>query len=425
MRALDASRRDRLTALLLTGPVLFFPFTRGYYIFYVVLLAFGLWSLVRSPDRDFVRRLGAMTAAIVLPLLASVVGRQDGLPAVQASAILVPAVAFFMAYGAATLVRDASPAATNLIGWLITFSVSAWVLGAVAQLVWGMDLYSLKSTAFAVERGRITSFFTSPTKFGYYLAPFGLISMFFLLEQGRKWMPWVLALAFAVMTALSGSRYGLMMLLVGLAIFLVVYVRRHAPGKLIPIGVGALGTGVLAFVVLMTTSAAFNARVLQTVQGLLHMDYQSWNLALTYRLDVWEPTVRLIGDHWLFGVGPGVLAEVVGSYLPPESYFIVHDIKILNAHQIVLEVLVAAGVIGLVGFLAMYFWLCVFIARLPKGMGYGFLLAFVLLWLPFGTQRDFYASEMMLNSFFLIGLGLGLVARSGVQSPRQHDDAVA
>jgi O-antigen ligase len=118
------------------------------------------------------------------------------------------------------------------------------------------------------------------------------------------------------------------------------------------------------------------------------------------------------------GVGPGDLDTAVRPFLQPGNVFI--PLKVFHAHQVLLDVQAAAGIIGLAAFLAFYgcaVWRFIRLSAQGISLQWAWLLVFLLLWFPVNSHHGFYSSEMVLLTFFVLGLGLATPRAASAGAP--------
>jgi O-antigen ligase len=199
----------------------------------------------------------------------------------------------------------------------------------------------------------------------------------------------------------------------GYGFFLMIFVLVAAcgipPRPRLTLLLGAPVALLLLATLMFTFNQSFQSRLLQTAAVLQQFDRDTVNRALSLRLDVWEPALAMAAERWVVGYGPSEFERQVGEHLAADSPF-AGETRIMHAHQVLIEILLGTGVVGLAAFLAYYAWLMRYLWLQRRGaasFGWGCLLAFLLLWLPFGSQKDFYSSEQLLVSFYLLGLGFG------------------
>lgn len=394
--------------LMVAGPVVFFPFSRGYYIFYVLMLAFGLGrSGLAALWRDC-QGLRLATLAVIVPMLVVIaaLGLTTGqVERLWLEKVVIALVAAVMGMATACLAREQQTA--TVASWLVVAGILSWMIDGLWQLATG---YSVSGQPML---GRLTSYFSSPYKFGFFVSFMALLPVFFFYQRRRgAWLAIVMMAAAGLVAASAGSRFGALGWLAGLGVLALLMIRglplwqRLAICLGLPLLLGALLAGLHA------TNQSFAARMNQTAGVLQGWDYSRVNAASSGRLDIWFPAVELARDHWLWGVGPSQVTDAIKPYLGPDNIYRVKGIKIFHTHQVLLEIWLGAGLLGVAAFLAFYAWLCTWLWRNrdQPGLGWACLLVWALVWLPFGTQLDFYASEMLLWSFYMLGLGFGLDA---------------
>lgn len=402
-----------LRGLVLAGPIVFFPLSRAYYLFYLLILITGLsraglGSLWRQ-HAGLRLALLAFALPILITLLAHLLSGA-GLEKVWLEKLAVFTLAGLMGLGAAGLARE--PGTARAAQLLIVLAILSWMADGTWQLLTGS---SISGQALALGN-RLTAYFSHPMKFGFFIGVLALLPAFYLVPRrhGRLAATLLLALA-AVLTMAGGSRYGLLAFLLGVACFALLQSLALPLRQRWALWLGGPLLAALALVASYQLIPALQSRVDQSAQLLEGISYDSVNKASSHRLDIWYPTVELAKDHWAFGVGPGSFTEAVKPYLGADNIYVQKGINIMHTHQVMLETWVATGIIGLLAFLAYYLWLARRLAATASSrasMGWGCLLVFALLWFPLGTQHNFYASEMVLLSFYLLGLGFG-----GLQPP--------
>jgi putative inorganic carbon (HCO3(-)) transporter len=67
---------------------------------------------------------------------------------------------------------------------------------------------------------------------------------------------------------------------------------------------------------------------------------------------IWQSTLSLISDRWLLGYGPGTFDFVFAARFPPGTLYDGADLIVSDPHNLILNQLMATGVVGLVAFLA-------------------------------------------------------------------------
>lgn len=396
-------------ALMVAGPVLTFPFSRAYYVFYVLILA---TALLRCGLPALWRQAPVLRMAVyglLLPMLLSILaltlvyghGEKDWW-----SRLGIMTLAALLGLATMAQARQAQ-AQGPWLAWLLVAAVGSWVLDGLWQLATG---YSLSGQAMI---GRLTAYFSHPYKFGFFISFLSFLPVFYLYQRRgyrASWLAVVVLLLSGLVVFSAGSRFGMVSWLLGVGVLALLAIRHWSRWQRwsvilgLPLLLLALLSGLYA------VNDAFAQRAQASMLVLQKHDYDTINQASSSRLDIWYPAVSLLQDHWVLGVGPGKISEVIKPYLGDDNIYKKQDIKIFHAHQVVLGVWLGAGLAGVLGFLAFFFWVCRWLwrERAQAGLGWACVMIWVLAWFPLGTHLDFYASEMMLWSFYMLGLGLGL-----------------
>jgi len=410
---MQTTTRDTLFGALLAAPIVAFPFARSYLIFYVAIILTALIARRTLPAMRAERDLTLGVALLAGPVLITVIalgvstGNIERVWLEKLGLILIAGLLGFSIVGLSTAPRSRDIAAA-IIGLTILF----WIFDGLVQLLFGKDLFGIAANTQSGGE-RIGAFFDNPYRYGYFIAFLAALPAFWLLSQSRGRLLGSLALISGGSVALAGgSRYA--MLGYSLLAMIFVLVMTHGlptsqrKGLLIgaPIALAAL-VGLL-----LLASPSLQQRIADTLIILDGVDRHALNLALSHRLDIWEPALALASDNWLFGAGPSQITTAIKPYLPIESVYVTQNIDVMHAHQVLIEVLVGTGVIGLFCFIAYYARIGVVAWRQRSAsatFSWGCLLTFLLMWMPFGSQKDIYGSEQMLLSFYLLGLGFGFL----------------
>lgn len=404
-----------LKALVLAGPVLFYPFSRSYYAFYVFIL---VWALFQDGPRTLWRRALAPRLALLalgLPIVITTLGwlpRGGGEPGEWLGKAGVMVLGALLGLATVSIARDEG--VRRLAGVVLTVAVGSWVADGLLQLLTGHSLDCRGELSACVTDDRLSLYFGAKSKMAYVMGLLLFLPVAWLVSQRRLAAALGLLLAGGLVGLAGASRFTMLSWLVGSAALALVLLA-HAPlsprHKLLLLAGGPLLLLSLA-ILLYQANTTFQSRVDTTLLVFSGLDYATVNRGLSGRLDIWGPLLQMLREHWLFGVGPGTLDAGIRPYLEPGNLF--WNIKIFHAHQVVLDVAAATGIIGLAGFLAFYGWVVVLFVRASRegiDLRWGGLLVFLLMWFPLNSPNGFYSSEMMLMTFYMIGLGAG--ARAG------------
>lgn len=413
------SRNLMLKALVLGGPFLLFPFSRSFYVFFVAILVWGLieargtlWRQVQAP------RLALL--AFALPILFTVLGWtlfKGGPNPDWFGKIGVILLGSLLALATITLSRDER--IPSLAGAVISLAVGSWIIDGVLQLATGHSVDCRGELSACFTDDRVSLYFGDRAKLGYYMGLMIFFPACWLIGRRQLLAGIAVLLAGGAVALAGGSRFSMLAFFLGmlvLALTLVSQMRASLRLRLL-LAAGLPLMGLLLGVAFYGLNPAFQERVATTLVGFQGMDHAAWNRALSGRLDIWEPLLAMLRDNWLFGVGPGTLDAGIRPYLAEGNLFA--DLKIFHAHHVLLDVAAATGVLGLAAFLAFYAWVArefLRACRAPVDLRWAALLVFLLMWFPLNSPNGFYASDMMLLTFYVLGLGFGFRPAPGAAS---------
>jgi len=220
------------------------------------------------------------------------------------------------------------------------YGLQQWFSGTAALATWVDPESPLSKTT------RVYSFLGNPNLLAAYLVPavvFSLVAVF----AWRRWMPKLLAVtmvlvnsACLVLTFSRGGWIGMVFAVFALLLLLAhwwsIYLPRFWRTWALPLVMGSAAAAVVLAVVLLEP---LRDRVSSIFAG-------RGDSSNNFRINVWMSVLEMIQDRPLLGIGPGNVAfnKIYPLYQRPRF-------SALSAYSILLEVLVEAGVIGMVSFL--------------------------------------------------------------------------
>jgi putative inorganic carbon (hco3(-)) transporter len=204
----------------------------------------------------------------------------------------------------------------------------------VYKLTWLNSVYSALPSIRSFSWGRQG---LQPNQTGAILAVFTAFALAVALlprcSRGKRRAALGLAVAGTVVVFMTGSRAALAGLVVVYLAVLVIR-TRHV--------VWAWAWGVVILGITLFTSGQYS-RVL----GFFVHD-EGLDTKLASRLDIWSSALRGIQDHFFTGIGLGVFNQVIPARYP---YHVVGlSFPVSQAHNLFLDVALAIGVPGLIGF---------------------------------------------------------------------------
>jgi len=219
---------------------------------------------------------------------------------------------------------------------LFVYCSSALMTGAVGlyQFLSGQIDVTWTDTELFENMGRVYSTFDNPNVYGVYLLlviPVAF-AMIFLCQRmvGRVYYAGTCAVLL-VNLGLTYSR-GCYLALMVAALIMIVCVMK----KLLLLSIPAVAA--LPFVLPETVIARFSS-----ITNLA-------DTSTSYRLNIWQGAVRLLGDFWALGIG---LGEAAFQKVYPK--YALNAIVAPHAHNLYLQIMLEMGIAGLLTFAAAIF----------------------------------------------------------------------
>lgn len=195
---------------------------------------------------------------------------------------------------------------------------------------------------------RLTAFYLSPNHLGMYLAPGIIFGLYFLIKA-------ISGKAFSNKTLVHGVLLSVMILALYftysyatcVALFLALFtclffIKNH--GKLFLIGIVSLIIFAITFFVFQKDTVKFSS-----------LENLSSRSSLASRQTIWKVSTLLIKESPIFGIGPGNFQT---AYLSKQSLFQPYlEWAVPQPHNIFLAFWLQAGIIGIVGFLMLLFFI--------------------------------------------------------------------
>lgn len=291
-------------------------------------------------------------------------------------------------------------ACANLLRDPRVYRAALWALIVGCAIRASLPLLGLSQSVSAKGVERVAALNQNPNQSAQVLA-MGLLALIGLAyaqhRRGRAVRPltWVAAALIAVGIIQTGSRGGLVTTAIGVFVFLGSGPTLQA--RLRNLLVGAVLLGGLGFLALQ--SEVMRARVEKTVESG-HM---------SGRDRIWPIAVEMILERPVLGWGPTANKRELASRLNDS----LHDSR--DTHNIVLDVLTTAGLLGAIPFL-LATWLCLHAAWRARAGPRGVLpLALVLALLASNMTQNRLASPL-----FWMVMALGFASKSaGDESERR------
>ena len=294
------------------------------------------------------------------------------------------------------------------LGWVMAGTsviCGFWILDALWQFQTGADWFGFPYT----EGERLTGMFYTG-RIGGALAIFAPLAFESVRWASRRWR-WTPALLvpYLLVIALSGTRTSwgsLAIATMGYLLYLAFWAERPPPGSTRrPLKDVVTVTAVIVLVASLATFgwprvaerawATVQPRI-ESLSGLWSGDRQKIELAVSFRLSIWETALKMWSEHWLNGVGPRGFQRAYQEYNPETDYYLLHDGRYGAAktpHFQLLEIATETGSIGLLGYLILATVFLRSLGRLERASfrsTFPFALALIVALFPFSGHMAFY-----------------------------------
>ncbi len=267
------------------------------------------------------------------------------------------------------------------------FVVAGWLIVIVYSVIFDWRL---------VAEGRIFATLGHPS----YLASYLVVSLFILLHFWRKWAVLWIGMTM-VMMIFSGSRAGLMALILGLNLYFLILKDRKARKIFL------ISELVVFLVALVTAVWWFDSSRFDLNADNL----RSWKS----RQIVWQAAVQTASERTLLGHGLESFGLVVPANLDPEigKYEAANSLPD-KAHNMILELMVNLGVMGIFWFLALVN-LFIYVARSLESRELKALFIATNLGLGLNNMLSFSTISDLVILVFVWALVIGLAAEKKVR----------
>ncbi len=395
----------RAGTLLMLGMLLAMPSKSLPTWFASIMALAGFWAFGRAPRKQFLDPLIRLAIGLFLCLwIPMLLALPDALNLERALQTTGPYLRFLgMALFVIDQARQAPMAPALLLGILCI--VSFWCLDALLQYFTGVDLFGLPGAP-----GSVYGVFYPEITLGHVAA--ALSPWYFhALYQWRHRAPWlaILLIPFVLTVLLSQRRAAWIMLALSTVIYL--WFTRHTLFERAAQRWRAVA-GALVLAIALAGAVLNDSGLQQRMHhtfGLFSGDYQTVNLATASRLNLWEAAWRMFTAHWLNGLGPRGYRFAYTEYSPPDDIF--HAEGQTHPHQLVLEVMVETGVIGLAGLVLFCVIAHRHLRRDPNlSMAWPGVLAVIVAAFPLNTHMAFYGSYWAGMFWWLVASALAHLA---------------
>jgi len=372
-----------LAVVLFTLFVALLPLTEAVHIVPLLLIIGSLLLWRQLSCFEAVKHYIMVALLMTLPVAFAAIGAYD----VERTLIDAVRIGLYFYAGMVLLKMNPEPLSlrlSDILFYLILIISLSWSLDAILQYLTGRNLLG-----FEYNNHRVTGVFYPKMRIGIVLAHLLPFSIEACRRLSIRWFSghwvWLLLIPILFVIFIGGSRSSWMvaaLAILGYMMFFVwqgtLSIRNVAVGCVL-----VLATGVLSYQFV----PQFQQRVDSTAQ-LFEMTEDSLNAATSMRGDVWRAAWTLFKESPVNGIGQGAMADMIEEqHLAKRGY--------PHAHFFGLDVLMYAGIIGFVAYIAAFALLLrrVWHAACAKRCGdFALTLAAMLMSMPINTHWGIYST---------------------------------
>jgi len=393
-------------ALLLSGSFWLLPFSRSFHLVLLAFLGMAIYRLFATP-LSFVlepaKKIWLLAnACFALPMLVSAFSSGD----------LEKPLTFFalqlMVCFSGFVVMDVSRNEL-MLKYFHRISLAVllfWTLDLLIQVTMGEDLFGFANDP------RPGIYFSSHFKFGFYYAALSPLLLFnpIFLRWPLKLTLFIYVLVLAVVLCCNARAAWLVFSFVSFLWFGLLL--RQGLVKVWQLALFVAGVAAV-FIALLTGNNDFKQRVATLLPMLSSI--HSVQDVIPVRSSLWVSIGSMINAKPWFGSGAGNFETAYVLYadqeLGPDKVF-------PHAHQVILDILVGTGILGLAGWLILHAALLkLWFQSNSRSLALPIILIPFLMWFPLNTHRGIYTSELMQFTWLWLAMGIGILTQAS--SPRE------
>ena len=281
--------------------------------------------------------------------------------------------------------------------------VVMWCADALWQLATAHNVLG-----FPIHGSRLTGIFHPRYRLGIVLA--ALLPLYLELVRqllSRSVAAWLLVPPTLIVIILNGTRSAWLMMMLGLAGYLV-YLAFRDP-RVFSLRSLLMASAVAVLIIFAASHFPPLANRAQALTSLITTDWEAIDIATQRRVSIWVPGVDMAKSHWLNGVGPRGFRYAFLTTAPGDNFWMKRDPPgVTHQHLHGLEVVSETGILGLAGY-GLAFVIFFRMIRNPRAgaaLSTPLILCALVVIFPLNAHVALYASFWSSVIWWLISLGL-------------------
>ncbi len=311
-----------------------------------IVAAVMLYRREISISRQGYRLFTLTFIAIWIPMLLSVV---DADVATKAAKSTLGYLRFYLA-GLFIIWVLQHRAQRNLLIKLISLLLLFWIGDALLQLWLGKDLFG-----HGLIASRLNGIFGTTLMLGIMTAILSPFLFSWCKEHFHIAFLPAIGLALFIVIA-AGSRASLVLFSLIMTAYFISHLQSHKKAAIPLIMVALIAVGAISILSYQYSPSIAN-RVDRTLL-LFSGERKQIDLALSFRLPIWEGAAAMITAHPINGVGVRNFRYAYPEVALPDDLFLTqHKVSPHHPHQLILELFSETGIFGLLGLITLYYLL--------------------------------------------------------------------
>jgi O-antigen ligase len=346
----------------------------------------GLYRIVSSPrviwDDQIQKTFIIVFLCLWLPLLISF---PDAVNQSRAAQTVFPYLRFLFA--GLFIIQELSKDKNRLkfIIFSVFIVVTFWCVDASIQFFIGQNLLG-----YPYRAGEITGMFYPRNTISHICSILSVFCFLVIYQNTHKykWL-WLTLIPLFFVILISGRRAAWIMLaLSSFGFFIYIYLSADNKKTILKM------TGIITLAVSVALGSTIilhkptNERFLVTL-GLFSNDYETIDKATAKRLPIWETAYTTFKANPINGIGPRGFRYVYQDYASSDNFWESQT----HPHLLTLEIIVETGVLGLLSYLFLiYFLINDALHRKKLKNEFPFLIPVLVALFPFNAHMAFYGS---------------------------------
>lgn len=389
------------------------PFGRSVELFVLIMMVLGLKDLINNHKQIRQSNVFLLFSLVFVLLWApATLSIFDAVSLDKTIKTTVGMLRFYLA-GVFIISRINTTEMHQKIGLSFAAIISFWAVDGWLQATTGQGFLGIETSSST----RISGIFGENARLGLMIVPFFSMALFSLKKLYGTMFAVAIGLLLISAILMSGDRASWLSLLVTLFLYAVLFGRSLLSLSFKQVSILLIALSIV--VVSVLSIPRFQQRIDSITTGF-DGSYSSVNKASSSRLPLWETAYKMFLDNPINGVGARSFRYAYPDYASSDDPFV--DFSLAkdkqqgqtHAHQVVLEFAADTGLIGLVGYTIVLWFIYVkwlpLAVRSNAGLSLGYLISLAVIFFPINTHQSFFSSHWGQVVWLIMALALASLA---------------